>query len=158
MIFEALRFIKLAPDGTAPTTYSLSAGTSDVNTTPVDLRAHQGQEIAFIVDLGPIAAGGGVTIKAQSSPDGVTYTDIAGTSQTSADTNDDMRLGLQLNRCMQPFVRLNIARADGGNATINQVEAIIGKLRVGGPGNQLTSAGQFIRQPEIFGSSQTGTA
>jgi hypothetical protein len=158
VIFETLKFIKLAPDSGSASTFSLSAGTTDVTSTVIDFQAHQAQEVAFIVDLGAIAASGSVTIKFQHSDDNSAWSDVEGSSQaTSADTDDDKRLGLQINRITKRYGRLSTVRGDGGNSAISQMEAILGKLRAEPP-TQLTSAGQFIRQPEVFGAGITGTA
>lgn len=153
-IFAQLGLLHLTCDGT---NYTLTAGTSDTNSGSVDLAQYAAKRIAFLVALGAIAASGAGTIKVQHSDDNSTFVDVEGTSQAWADTDDDKVLGVEIHRPLKRYLRVVITRGDAGNSTINGVFALVGDSRTV-PFTQLVTAGQFVRQPEIFASPATGTA
>jgi hypothetical protein len=156
--FERNKILHVIPDSGSAGVYTLGAGTTDVNTGVVDAQLHQCAGLAWVVILGTLAASSSVTIKAQHSDDGTNWSDVEGTSQATVDANDDDKiLGVQVGRLTKRYNRLNIVRGDGGNSAINAVLANLYEPRVL-PVAQLTSAGQFVRAPEIFDASNTGTA
>jgi hypothetical protein len=139
------------------TNYVLAAGTSDVNTGIIDTRGFGG--IAFLVQLGVMAASSGVTIKVKQSAasDMTGEVDVEGTSQTGSATDDDKMIGTDIFEPSERYVRLNIVRADGGDATINAVYALQYNP-IEAPVTQSTGAGQFVRTPEKFQRPAAGTA
>jgi len=153
-LLAALGILHLTCDGT---NYTLAAGITDVNSGAVDLAQYASKRVAFLVTLGTIAASGSGTIKVQHSDDNSTYVDVEGTSQAWVDTDDDKVLGVEIHRPLKRYLRVVITRGDAGNSTINAVHAIVGDNRTV-PFTQLTTAGQFVRAPEIFSSPATGTA
>lgn len=149
-----LGILHLTCDGT---NYTLTAGTSDTNSGAVDLAQYAAKKILFLVALGAVASSGAGTIKVQHSDDNSTFVDVEGTSQAWTDTDDDKVLGVEIVRPLKRYLRVVITRGDAGNSTINGVFAIVGDNRTV-PFTQLTTAGQFVRTPELFASPNTGTA
>lgn len=156
--FEHVKQLHIAPDSGSATVYTLAAGTTDVNTGVVDAQLHQCEGLAWTVILGTLAASSSVTVKAQHSDNGSDWTDVEGTSQaTVADTDDDKIIGIQVGRITKRYNRLAIVRGDGGNSAINAIVANLYGPRTT-PVTQLVTDGQFVRQPEIFDASTSGTA
>jgi hypothetical protein len=153
-ILAQLGLLHLTCDGT---NYTLTAGTTDTNSGAVDLAQYAAKRIAFFVALGTITASGSGTIKVQHSDDNSTFVDVEGTSQAWVDTDDDKVLGVEIHRPLKRYLRVAITRGDAANSVVNGVFALVGDNR-NVPFTQLTTAGQFVRAPEIFASPNTGTA
>jgi hypothetical protein len=153
-ILSQLGVLHLTIDGT---NYVLAAGTTDVNSQSVDLAQYASKRIAFLVALGTIAASGAGTIKVQHSDDNTNFVDVEGTSQAWVDTDDDKVIGVEIHRPLKRYLRVVTTRGDAGNSTINGIFALVSDNRTQ-PFTQLVTAGQFVRQPEIFASAPTGTA
>lgn len=151
-------FVQVAPNSAAANTFSLAAGTTDVNSATVDLSAMGGaQAISFVLLLGVIAASGSGTFKLQNSDDGTNWADVAGTSQAWADTDDDKMIGVDIATPKKRYWRGVITRGDGGNSEIKSLIFVGSRVR-SEPVAQRTTAGQFVRTPEIFASPDQGTA
>ena len=147
-MLKDIKRIKVAPDVTAPTTWALGAGTSDVFSSIIDMTTHQGTGLEWLIDAGAIASTGGFTVTAQDSPDGTTFTDITGTAKTWGDADDDKAHAIIIEKVKQRYNRLKIVRLDAANSSVTQIEALIDGLRKV-PVTQLTTAGQFVAQPSV---------
>lgn len=112
--------IALTVDGT---NYVLAAGTTDVNSTSVDISGFDG--VTFYVLVGTIAASGSVTCKLQYSTDNSNWTDVTGGgSGTTADTDDNKTIILEVIDPAARYYRVVTTRGDGGNSTINGLMAV----------------------------------
>lgn len=152
-LFESATFEVVQVDGT---NYTLSAGTSDVNSDPIDCA--NCDEVAILVNLGAMAASGTVDMKLQESEDGSTgWADLEGTALTQADEDDDNKwFGVSVKNPLKRYIRAAFTRGDGGNSTINSMIAIKNHMRKQ-PITQSTGAGQFVAV-EKFVSPVAGTA
>jgi hypothetical protein len=121
-LFKNVKVQRLTIDGT---NYILAAGTSDVNSGIFDTLGFEG--VAFILELGVIAASGAVSVKAQqgAASNMSDAADLTGTSQgATADTDDNKCILIDLGRPAERYVRLAITRGDGGNSTIDGLIAL----------------------------------
>lgn len=149
---------QIAPNSGAASSFALAAGTTDVNSSAVDLTTVGGaQSISFLLLLGVIAAGGGGTFKLQNSDDGSTWADVAGTAQTWTATDDDKMIGCEISVPKKRYWRVSLTRDDGGNSEIKSLLFIADFVR-SEPVTQSTGNGQFVRAPELFASPAQGTA
>jgi hypothetical protein len=88
-----------------------AAGTTVINGTAIDTAGFDG--VLFVVQFGAIVATAVTSIKAQQDTVAAMSgaADIAGTSQTVADTDDDKVFYIDLRRPLEQFVRLVVSRA-----------------------------------------------
>lgn len=101
-----------------------AAGTTAINSTAVD---HQGDGgILFLVEMGVITAGAVTSIKVQGSDDNSSFSDLTGTAQTIADTDDEKLFYVDLVRPIHRYNRLVVSRA-----TQNAVVAVAIALQYG---------------------------
>lgn len=107
---------RIAPDATAATTFTLAAGTTDVNSSAIDLQASNAAHV--VVLLGALAASATYTAKIQDSADGSTgWADISGLSITvSADTDDNKLLGFDVQQPLKRYIRVVSDRGTGNTA------------------------------------------
>ena len=108
----------------ASTTTAGAAGTSAITSSAIDMAGYDG--CLFIVPIGTIVSGAVTSLKAQqSSDDGSSddYSDIAGTSQTIADTDDDKLFYVDILYPQKRYLKLVVSRATQ-NATIGGIQAI----------------------------------
>ncbi|MFZ4483747.1 MAG: hypothetical protein ACOYOL_07190 [Chthoniobacterales bacterium] len=151
MIFKNFAVEHVTVDGT---NYSLTAGTSDVNSGAIDLQGFS--QVSILVALGTMAASSTVDAKLQHSSDNSNWSDILSSAVTQAvATDDDKCVGFSLNEPTLRYVRVAFTRGDGGNSIINAVFAI--KKARSAPYTQAVTAGQFIAQPETL-AGVAGTA
>jgi hypothetical protein len=108
-----------------------AAGTTDINSTAINM---EGFEAAlFIVTFGAITAAAVTSIKLQASDDdGSTddYTDLAGTGQTIADSDDEKVFFISIIRPRKKWVRLVVDRGTQ-NAVVASAECLQYHGRVG---------------------------
>lgn len=148
---KSVKYERVTVDGT---NYVLSAGTTDVNSGVVDTQGYEG--VAFVAQVGAIAANGAVTVKAQqdTASNMATAADIAGTSQgATADTDDNKLIVVDIYRPQERYVRLAITRGDSGNSTIDSLIAI--KYL---PQHKPVTQGTDVYGVEVFNSPAEGTA
>lgn len=154
MIINPLEFVQVvhvAPDSGSATTYTLGAGTGDVNSSAVDARNFQA--VAFLAVFGDNADTGTFTGKIQGSADGSTnWTDITSATATftagATDTDNEM---LGVGCPVNPSYRYYRFVSDRGtaNTALNGLFCLLSQAdRV--PVTQLTSAGQFIAAPVVI--------
>ena len=98
-----------------------AAGTSAINATSVDMSGFE--QVTFVVPVGAIVSGAVTSIKAQGSNDNSSFTDLAGTSQTISDTDDDKTFYVNVVKPSYRYVRLVVSRATQ-NATIGGIIGI----------------------------------
>lgn len=103
------------------TTTEGAAGTSAINGSSVDMSGFE--EVTFVVPFGAIVSGAATSIKAQGSNDNSTFTDLEGTSQTIADTDDNKTFYINVVKPTYRYVRPVVSRATQ-NATVGGVVAI----------------------------------
>ena len=143
--------IRLPLDTT--TTYVGSAGTTALTTEGIDTLGYRGAllRIAF----GAIVSGAATSIKAQQSDDdGATdgYSDIAGTSQTVADTDDNKVFEIDIWRPGKRYLCAVISRATQ-NATVDYMEVILYH-----PAEAEVTQTSIIGGTEVFNTPAEGTA
>lgn len=150
-LFKNVEARRLTIDGT---NYILAAGTSDVNSTIVDMQGYEG--IAFVEGAGVIAGSGSVSIKVQEDTDsaGGTMTDLAGSNLgPTADTDDNKLLITEIFRPKKRYVRVVTTRGDGGNSTIDFLIALLYR-----PGQAAVTQGATVYGYETFNGPAEGTA
>jgi len=137
----------VAPDATAATTFTLAAGTTDVNSSAVDTQGYM--EATFVWIFGDNADTATFTGKIQGSADGSTgWADITGATTSftagATDTDNEM-LAVAITSPLNRYVR---AVSDRGtaNTALNGLLCVLG-MPTQGAVTQLTSAGQFISAP-----------
>jgi len=98
-----------------------AAATTDINATSVDMLGFE--QVTFVVPIGAIVAGAVTSIKAQGSSDNSSFSDLAGTSQTIADADDDKTFYINVVKPSYRYVRLVVDRGTQ-NATVGGIIAI----------------------------------
>ena len=104
---------------------AVAAGTTDVNSTGVDTQGYEG--VMFQILFGAITATAVTNVHAeQSSDDGASdaYADLAGTSVTVNDDDDNQIAWLDINRPRERYVRCVVDRGTA-NAVIDGIVAIL---------------------------------
>ena len=106
-----------------------AAGTSDINSTAVDMAGFEG--VMFLVQMGAIVSGAVTSVKVQQSDDDGSsddYTDVEGTAQTVADNDDEEVFYVDVFRPRKRYVRLVVDRGTQ-NATCSAVAVKYGPTR-----------------------------
>lgn len=98
-----------------------AAATTDIDATSVDMSGFE--QVTFVVPIGTIVSGAVTSIKAQGSSDNSSFSDLAGTSQTIADTDDDKTFYVNVVKPSYRYVRLVVDRGTQ-NATVGGIIAI----------------------------------
>jgi hypothetical protein len=99
-----------------------AAGTSAITSSAVDMAGYDG--CLFIVPFGAIVSGAVTSLKLQQcDTTGGSYADLAGTSQTVADTDDDKTFIVDIQNPQEQFLKLVVSRATQ-NATVGGIYAI----------------------------------
>lgn len=98
-----------------------AAATTDIDATSVDMSGFE--QVTFVVPIGTIVSGAVTSIKAQGSSDNSSFSDLAGTSQTIADTDDDKTFYVNVVKPSHRYVRLVVDRGTQ-NATVGGIIAI----------------------------------
>lgn len=144
----------VVPDGTAATTYTLAAGTTDVTSGEIDCQGIL--ELSILIALGTMAASATIDIKFQhSDSSGSGFVDIENSALTQGvATDDDKCYAVTIKNPTKRFVRVYIDRG-GGNGIINAIFAFKKYREL--PVAQSVAAGQFIAAPEVL-YGVTGTA
>ena len=102
-----------------------AAGTSDVTSDTVDLDADNGYRgVQFMVALGAIVSGAVTSVKVQESSDDSAWSDLAGTSITVADTDDDKIVVTDIYKPNKRYIRCIVDRGTQ-NATVDGVFALL---------------------------------
>ncbi len=88
---------------------AVAAGQTAVNSSSVDMTSFGA--VQFIVAMGSITSGGAQSAKLQQSDDDSTWADLAGTSITIADDDDNQLVALDLISPAERYVRCVVSRA-----------------------------------------------
>jgi hypothetical protein len=125
---------RVAPDGTAATTWTLAAGTTTVNSAAVDLLDYG--SVTFLAHIGAITGSGQVIFTVEGSANGSTgWTALTGATTTvvgSANSNRIAAIGVSRPVGTFRFVRLVSARTVA-NVVLDAVTAISGDGRLNAP-------------------------
>lgn len=129
-----------------------AAGVTAIKSSAIDMSDYE--TVLFVIPFGVITAGAVTSIKAQQSVDTVdgNFVDLAGTSVTVLDTNDDTCFYLEVTKPQKRYVRVQVLRATQ-NAVVGNILAIQGEGRVK-PAIQDTT----ITGGELWVSPDEGTA
>jgi hypothetical protein len=128
-ITEGIKFNRVAPNSSAATTYTLAAGTTDVNSSAVDTLGFS--SVAFAVILGTLTASMtlGLSIEESDSGSG-DWTAISGASYTATgDADDDKIVLLEKFKPAKRYVRVAFDRGTA-NAVIDGLVAMLGGANV----------------------------
>lgn len=132
---------------------AVAAGTSDIDPSAgVDCNGFD--SVTFIVAFGAITASAVTSIKLQqSSDDGSSdaYTDVAGTSVTVADDDDNQYKYVELINPQERYVKCYVTRGTA-NAVVDGIVAVLH-----GAGNQPTTQPTGV-EGEIHNTAVAGTA
>jgi hypothetical protein len=130
---KSYEFERVAPDSGSASTYTLAAGTTDVNSSAIDLAGCYGA--TFQIMLGAIVATGTLSINIEhSDASGSGFAAISGlTVAVDADTDDNKILVADLAEPTKRYVRLAIDRGTA-NTTIDGIVVI--KAKRGNPVTQ----------------------
>lgn len=125
-ITKNLKINRVAPNDGATTTYTLAAGTTDVNSVAVDTLGFA--TCAMMVVFGALTASMTCGLKLQGSADGSTgWTDITGASYTgTADTDDDKIVVLEAGKPAYRYIRVAFDRGTA-NAVIDGLFSLLGE-------------------------------
>lgn len=101
------------------------AGTSDVTSATVDMAVDNGYRgVQFCVPFGVITSGAVTTVKVQESADDSNWADLAGTSITVADTDDDKMVLIDIYRPGKRYIRCIVDRGTQ-NAVVDGIFALL---------------------------------
>jgi hypothetical protein len=117
------QFISDKKIGVAISVTDGAAGSTDITGATVDTANSEG--VAFTVQLGAIVSGAVTSLKLQESANGSSWTDVANTSITVADDDDNEVRYLDYHRPAQRYVRVYADRATQ-NATMTATYATYG--------------------------------
>ena len=98
-----------------------AAGASSVNSSSIDMANFE--QATFIVPFGTIVSTAVTSIKVQGSSDNSSFTDLAGTGVTIADTDDDKTFYVNVVKPTYRYLRCVVSRATA-NATFGGVLVI----------------------------------
>lgn len=144
MMLNEVQIVTVFPDATAATTKGLAAGTTDVNSSAVDLLADL--DVQFVIDLGVVSATGTGTFQLQRSDNGSTWTNITGASFAWTDANTLQKVTIGCSEVTNRYVRVAIDR-NTANTAITGITAFARARNV--PVTQVTTANQNAGQPVI---------
>jgi hypothetical protein len=128
----------------ATTVTAGAAGTTAVNGSAVDLSGVE--EILILVPFGAIVSGAATSIKWQEGSTSSPTTDVAGTSVTVADTDDDTTKSLRIIKPRSRYGRVVVSRATQ-NATVGAIEYILFGNRTVATTDDTTVAGETHVSP-----------
>jgi len=149
-LINAIKVVRLKADGT---NYNSAAGTTSATSESVDTAGYDG--VQFEVGFGAIVTAGVQSVKVQQSAAANTgQADLAGTSQTVADSDDFKVVRACIYRPTKRYLNVVISKATQ-NSTVDYVIAIlfakVGKIPI-------TQDPTIQGTPEIFASPAEGTA
>jgi len=104
-----------------------AAGQTAINSTAVDMKDYD--EVALMVNMGTIDATAVTSIKAQQSADNSSFSDLEGTSQTIAATDDGDSFIIDLIKPTDRYVRVVVSRGTA-DATVQDAFAIQTRSKV----------------------------
>ena len=87
---------------------AVAAGTSDQNSSSVDMKSYDA--VTFCVGSGTITASAVTSVKVQGSDDDSSFSDLAGTAITVADSDDNKIVLAEINCPQQRYIRVVVDR------------------------------------------------
>ena len=132
-----------------------AAGVTTIDTSAVDMKGFD--SVSFLVGFGTIVAGAATSIKVQQSNDSGgspdTFDDLAGTSVTIADTDDNKIAAVEIARPQKRYLRVRILRATQ-NSTVDFVLAMQNTAGV----EPVVHDSATVVTPEFWHAPAEGTA
>lgn len=119
--FNEYQIVTMFPDATAATTKNLAAGTTDVNSSVLDLLGDF--DVNIVIDMGAVTATGTGTFQLQRSDDGSTgWTNITGASYAWTDADTNKTVTLCVSEVVNRYIRVAIDR-NTANTVISGIKA-----------------------------------
>ncbi|MAV35188.1 MAG: hypothetical protein CMJ59_06985 [Planctomycetaceae bacterium] len=129
---------------------AVAAGTSDQNSSSVDMKSYDA--VTFVVGFGAITASAVTSIKLQGSDDDLSFSDLAGTAITVADSDDDKIVLSEINQPQQRYVRCVVDRGTQ-NAVIDFAVALQNKANKAPVTQSSTVLGSEFHQAPAAGTA-----
>ena len=129
---------------------AVAAGTSDQNSSSVDMKSYD--TVTFVVGFGAITASAVTSIKLQGSDDDLSFSDLAGTAITVADSDDDKIVLSEINQPQQRYVRCVVDRGTQ-NAVIDFAVALQNKANKAPVTQSSTVLGSEFHQAPAAGTA-----
>ena len=129
---------------------AVAAGTSDQNSSSVDMKSYDA--VTFVVGFGAITASAVTSIKLQGSDDDLSFSDLAGTAITVADSDDDKIVLSEINQPQQRYVRCVVDRGTQ-NAVIDFAVALQNKANKASVTQSSTVLGSEFHQAPAAGTA-----
>lgn len=133
---------------------AVAAGQTSIQSDAVDMAGFEG--VMFIISMGAITGGAATSVKAQQSATaalGGSETDLEGTSQTIADTEDNTVKIIDIYRPTKRYVNVQVLRATQ-DSVINSIIAI----QYDAAKKPVTHDATTVSGTETFVSPAEGTA
>lgn len=127
-----------------------AAGTSAINSSVIDFAGYEGALI--LIHVGAVVSGAVTSVKFQGGATSSPTTDIEGTNQAIADTDDDTIKYIDIRRPIHRYGRIVVSRATQ-NATIGSAIAVLYGSR-----NRPVTQPSATVAGEVFVSPAAGTA
>ena len=131
-----------------------AAGTSAINSTSVDMKDYEG--VCALVLFGAITSGAATSFNLAQSADDTTFSDLTGSKQTIADTDDEKAYLSDLIRPTDRYVRIEVARATQ-NAVVSGAFLIQYRSKAT-TATLSANQGTAVQDAEQFVSPAEGTA
>ena len=129
---------------------AVAAGTSDQNSSSVDMKSFDA--VTFAVGFGAITASAVTSIKLQGSDDDASFSDLAGTAVSIADSDDNKMMLAEINQPQQRYVRCVVDRGTQ-NAVIDFAVAMQSKANKAPVTQSSTVLGSEFHQAPAAGTA-----
>lgn len=146
---KAVKTVRMKPDGT---NFTAAAGATNINSDVIDTAGYDG--VRFKAAFGAIVSGAATSIKVQqgAASNLSDAADLAGTSITVADTDDNKLVISDIIRPQERYLRVATLRATQ-NATVDYMEAELYMART-----EPVTQDATVATLEVFSSPAEGTA
>lgn len=130
-----------------------AAGVTAINGAVLDLAAYNADAFAVLITWGPIVAGGAQSFKVQTDTALAfgSAQDIAGSSQTVADDDDDKTFVTDIINPPEPYARVAVSRATQ-NSTVASATYLVYRLRKK-PASQSAVEGLEVHRDKAVGTA-----
>jgi hypothetical protein len=128
-----------------------AAGTADITSDSVDMTGFHG--CMFLVAFGAIVASAVTSVKIQTSSDDSNWNDLAGSSVTVADTDDNTCALIDVAAPLEQYLRVYVDRGTA-NSTVDSIHA----FQYGAHSEPVTHADLVAAGAELHESPAEGTA
>ena len=129
---------------------AVAAGTSDQNSSSVDMKSFDA--VTFVVGFGAITASAVTSIKIQGSDDDSSFSDLAGTAISVADSDDNKVVLAEINCPQQRYIRCVVDRGTQ-NAVIDFAVALQSKANAAPVTQSSTVLGSEFHQAPAAGTA-----